>query len=274
MKLENIKKFAKDNALITLDISFTARVGHVGSALSISDLVAVLYADRLNINLKNLDKSDRDRFILSKGHAAAALYASLYKKGIITKKILSTFARDNGGLCEHPEIKDRGIEMTSGSLGHGLGFGAGIAWGLKLSHLSSPHVFVLISDGEMGEGSVWEAALFASRMKLDNLTVVVDYNGWQCFGYSEEITGLDPLASKWKSFGFVVRSIDGHNIEQINNSYHEVPFIKTKPSVIIAKTISGHGIKEIEDKLEGHYKVFNKQEYQKARQDLESSNYD
>ena len=315
--MTKLKEFAKENALLTLDISYRAKVGHVGSALSISDLVSVLYADRLNISPNNLNASNRDRFILSKGHAAVALYAALFQKEILSEKQLDTFVRDEGGLCEHPEIKDPGIEMTSGSLGHGLAFGAGIAWGLKLGRLSQddknfldpqlvcekelshhrqktrslempfdntqdkrsakilsthkpdPHVFVLISDGECGEGSTWEAALFASRMMLDNLTVIIDNNGWQCFGQTERITHLRPLAAKWRAFGFAVRKIDGHNISEIQKAYQEVPFSESKPSVIIANTVSGHGVSQIEDQLEGHYKVFNEDEYTKARSEIE-----
>ncbi len=230
MMKKNIQKFCHEVALTSLDISYHAHTGHIGSALSISDLVAVLYAGRLDVK--------KDRFILSKGHAAAALYSVLYHKKIMGKKLIDSFGADTGGLCEHPEMKDPGIEMTSGSLGHGLAFASGIALGYKKINKKPPHVFVLISDGECGEGSVWEAAIFASRMKLDNLTVIVDYNKWQCFGASSEITPLEPFAKKWQSFGFSVHTIDGHNIEEINKTYHRIPFEKDAPSVIIANTVS------------------------------------
>ena len=295
---KQVRKNSYQVAKTILDISFNAHTGHIGSALSISDLVSVLYFSRLNINKGdwgnkgNTGKNDlRDRFILSKGHAAAALYSALYHKGIISKRELESFGMNDGGLCEHPEIFTPGVEMTSGSLGHGLAFGAGIAWGLKLVknleikvqssekkrtslfklNNRKPHVFVLISDGECGEGSVWEAALFAGRMKLDNLTVILDYNGWQCFGEMETITHLQPLTAKWRAFGFTVREIDGHNLKQIYRVYREVPFESGKPSIIIAKTVSGHGVKSIENKLEGHFKVFSEAEYLEALRNIKYS---
>jgi transketolase len=310
MSTYELKKLALEVALSTLGISYRKKIGHVGSSMAISDLLSVLYFDRLNITRQNLNDMARDRFILSKGHAAAALYAVLHKKGILSAAQFESFA-ENGGLCEHPEIKTPGVEMTSGSLGHGLAFGAGIAWGLmklydaevanknldpssvslakkapvkKSSHsrsqseaglnfISSPHrkvpqVYVLISDGECGEGSVWEAALFASRMKLDNLTVILDNDGWQCFGETEKITHLAPLAAKWRAFGFAVAEVDGHNIREIQKTFRDLPVKPGHPTMIIADTKSGHGIPSIEDKLIGHYHVFSQTEYADAVAEL------
>jgi transketolase len=315
MRISELKTIAGEIALQTLDISYQKKVGHVGSALSISDLLTVLYFDRMNISKNNLKDMLRDRFILSKGHAAASLYSVLNLKGILSQKQFQSFT-ENGGLCEHPEIKTPGIEMTSGSLGHGLAFGAGIAWGLKklffydaevanknldpssvslakkglfnpssksrsqseagLNFISSPHrkipnVYILISDGECGEGSVWEAALFASRMKLGNLTVILDYNGWQCFGETEKITHLKPLTAKWRAFGFQTIEIDGHNIKQIKTVLENKSDTPNRPTIIIAHTKSGHGVPLIENQLIGHYQVFGKSEYEKARLELQRS---
>lgn len=284
-----LTRIARDVALSVLDISFRNKIGHVGSALSVSDLLTVLYFDRLNISANNVNSPKRDRFILSKGHAATALYAVLFHKGILTKKQFNGYGTD-GGLCEHPEIRDPGVEMTTGSLGHGLAYGAGIALGLKkiydlgikiidkknsklmrqsliINRKSLPHVYVLISDGECGEGSVWEAALFAARMKLDNLTVILDYNRWQCFGRSDVITPLRPVTDKWRSFGWNTVETDGHDIRKIRKA-----FIAGNPSgqprIVIAHTISGHGVPLIENRLTGHYKVFDRQEYETARKIL------
>lgn len=291
ISIQKLTSIAHQVSRTVLDISYLKHVSHIGSALSISDILTVLYFSRLHINSKTLLSENRDRFILSKGHAGAALYAVLYKRGILSKKQLLSFS-DNEGLCEHPEITTPGVEMTSGSLGYGVGYGAGIAWGLSKkmnSELrienreknklkirnsqftiqnSSPHVFVLISDGECGEGSVWEAALFAGRMHLDNLTVILDYNGWQCFGKSEEITRLTPIVAKWRSFGFATKIIDGHNIEEMQKAFKNLPIKKGKPSILIARTKSGHGIPLIENKLEGHFHFFTESEYRKAQRNL------
>lgn len=266
--MTNIKKIAKEIALLTLEISYYGKTGHIGSALSISDILSVLYFKHMNISKSNLNRNDRDRFILSKGHAVAALYAALYKKGILSKKKLYSFGKD-GGLCEHPEIKDPGIEMSTGSLGHGLAFGVGIALGQKLSKQKSK-TFVLVSDGECDEGSIWEAALLAPNLYLDNLIVFVDYNKWQCFGSVEEVLSFGSFFDKWKAFGWEVKEIDGHDLMQIDNVLKEVPFSSGKPNLILANTISGKGIKLIENQLIGHYKIFTEQEYLSAREELES----
>ena len=261
-----LKKLAREVALLTLDISYRAKTGHVGSALSISDILTVLYFSKLNITLSLLKSDMRDRFILSKGHATAALYAVLYKKKIITRQQLYSFGQSEG-LCEHPEITQVGIEMTTGSLGHGLAFGVGIAKGLKMKKLK-PQVYVLISDGECGEGSVWEAALLAPRLELDNLVVILDYNKWQCFGKVAQITVLEPLVGKWKAFGWNVIEVDGHSISQLKKIFSKLPLKNRKPTIVIAHTVSGKGVSLIEDQLIGHYKVFSDDEYIQARKEL------
>jgi transketolase len=294
LTLKQLKFKCAETAHLILDISHKAGTGHVGSALSISDLLTVLYNTRLNNAKSGWDGKNilRDRFILSKGHAGAALYAVLFQNKTLSKAEIMSFGADESGLCEHPEVFTQGVEMTSGSLGHGLAYAAGIAVGLKKMlreaggshqqkvpasrkiHNSSmmipdanPHVFVLISDGECGEGSVWEAAMFASRMKLDNLTVILDDNGWQCFGKTRDITGLKPAAAKWKSFGWETENIDGHNLHQIRSAYQKRNK-PGKPKIIIAKTVSGNGIPAIENQLSGHYKVFTDLEYTGAKMSL------
>jgi len=258
---------ARDVRLCILDCSFNAHTGHVGSALSIADILTTLYFTHLNVTSKNITSPARDRFILSKGHAAAALYAVLYTRGIIQKKQFDSFGMDRGGLCEHPEQMVAGVEMTSGSLGHGMGFAIGIALGLKKKRMRAS-VSVLISDGECGEGSVWEAALLAPRLGLDNLTVIVDYNRWQCFGALDEITHIEPFGAKWKSFGWAVQEVNGHDLFAMQKLFKALPFEKGKPNVIIAHTIMGKGIALIEHKHDGHFHVFSKPEYETARREL------
>jgi transketolase len=263
MKLSELTKVAKDIALLTLEVSYLGKTGHVGSALSISDLLTGVYFSVMNISKTTLTNMHRDRFILSKGHAAAALYAVLYKKGILTKKQFFSFGQDEGGLCEHPDIADPGIEMSTGSLGHGLPFSVGIALGLK-KHRSMGNVYVLISDGECSEGSIWEAALLAGKGELDNLVVLLDYNRWQCF----DKASLDPVSAKWEAFGWDVQEIDGHDMKAIVQALKNTTKKKGKPHIIVAHTVSGKGISLIEDTLLGHYKVFAKDEYESAREEL------
>lgn len=266
-----LSRFANDVAVLLLDISYNAKTGHVGSALSVSDIIAVLYGRHMRIHLKNLRAESRNRFILSKGHAAAALYSALFHSGIISRRMLETFGHD-GGLCEHPEISDKGVEMSTGSLGHGLPFGAGIALGLKMRKLRG-RVFVLISDGECGEGSVWEGAMFSAKHKLDNLCVIVDYNGWQCFGRTKDVQQLEPFTQKWRTFGWDVKEINGHDCKDIDRVISAVPFSKYKPSVIVAHTVSGKRIPLLENKLAGHYHMFSETEYKEARQQLLKAEY-
>lgn len=266
ISVKRLEKTAKEVALLTLKISYLAKTGHVGSALSISDILTVLYFSYLNVTKATTKLKKRDRFILSKGHAAASLYAVLYKRGVLTKKQLLSFGQ-NGGLCEHPEIQDPGIELSTGSLGHGLAFGIGAALAQKMERHKSRTV-VLISDGECDEGSVWESALLASRFQLSNLTVIIDYNKWQCFGRVDDVTIIEPLRKKWDSFGWDVIETDGHDVSEISRNLFSIPK-GTKPSLVIAHTVSGKRIPLIEDKLAGHYKVFSQEEYRDAYKQLQ-----
>lgn len=265
---KNLEKLAKDIALLVLDISYKAKTGHVGSALSISDILTVLYFSVMNIGKSNLKSPNRDIFILSKGHAAAALYAVLFKKDILSEKEIDSFGEDRG-LCEHPEIKTPGVEMTTGSLGHGLAFGIGMALAQKKLK-SNAKTFVLISDGECNEGSTWEAALLAPMLKLDNLTVIIDYDMWQCFGKVSEIINLEPFLKKWSAFGWKVTEVQGHKINEIKNCFESLPIKERSPNLILAHTISGRGVSAIEDQLIGHFKVFTEDEYKIARLELKN----
>ena len=254
-----------------LEISFKAKVGHIGSSISIADILTVLYLHTLKVNPKKPYDSKRDRFILSKGHAAAALYCVLHKKGFFGKDKLLTFCAEGGVFGSHPvhDIK-LGIELSTGSLGHGLSVGAGLALGLKKNNgIKIPRVFVMLSDAEMNEGSVWEAVMFAAHHNLDNLIAIVDDNNYQAFGKAQDVIKMQPLDKRFSSFDWVSKVIDGHNIQEIINSFDSLPFRKNAPSVIIAKTKTAKGISFLENKQEAHYFPLSEEQYKKAVDDIE-----
>jgi transketolase len=247
-----------------IKMKYESQEGHLGSALSCVDILNVLYFKAMSIDPKHPLNESRDRFILSKGHAASALYAVLAQKGFFEEKLLDTYCKNGSKLAGHC-IKGSlpGVEVSSGALGHGLPMGEGIALAGKNDD-KNYRVFVLMSDGECDEGTTWEAALFASHHKLDNLAVIIDYNKWQAFGRTNEVLNLEPLAEKWQAFGWSVKEIDGHNFAEIESALSAVPLEKGKPSVIIANTIKCKGIPALEDKLESHYKHLTKEDYEKS----------
>ena len=252
-----------------LKMAFEARASHIGSSLSEVDILTVLYFKILSIDPKNPWFDDRDRFILSKGHGVAALYATLSQKGFFPENILDTYCKEGGKLPGHSTRNCApGVEVSTGSLGHGLPMGAGMALAGKRDK-KNYRVFVLMSDGECDEGTTWEAALFASHHGLDNLIVIIDYNKLQAFGRTNEVLNLEPLKEKWQSFGWKVKEINGHNFSEIENTLSRIPFEKTKPSLIIANTVKGKGISFMEDKLEWHYKNLTQEDYGKALKELE-----
>lgn len=272
INLKKLKEMIRDVKKDILTISFQANTGHIGSALSIAEILSVLYLYILNINPKDRFYSLRDRFILSKGHAAVALYAVLYRIGFISKKQLMTYCKDNGLFGTHPERNLKyGIEVSTGSLGHGLSIGIGIALGLrKMKNMNNqiPKVYVLISDAELNEGSTWEAIMFASHHKLDNLIIIVDDNGMQAFGKTSEIINLQPICDKFKTFGWGTVMVDGHNIEVLLKAFKYIPILKEKPTVIITKTKIGNGISFMENKLDWHYLSLNKELYKHALKEI------
>ena len=238
-----------------LQMVHDAKASHVGSCLSAADVLAVLYANVLRARPDRPDWPDRDRFILSKGHAAAALYAVLAERGFVPEEWLSTYCQDGSKLAGHATSHGvPGVDVSTGSLGHGLSIGCGMALAGKRD--GRPYrVFVLMSDGECQEGSVWEAALFAPHHRLDNLVAIVDYNRIQSFGAVKEVLALDPLADKWRAFGWAARDIDGHDCRQIEEALSSVPFEAGKPTIIIAHTTKGKGVSFMENQLAWHYKA-------------------
>jgi len=238
-----------------LKIIESARRGHIGSALSIVEILRVLYEDILKIDPKNPKWDARDRFILSKGHGCLSLYVVLAEKGFFPKDKLATFCEFDSILGGHPDAgKVPGVEASTGSLGHGLPIGAGIALSAKIDKKDF-RTFVLMGDGECNEGSVWETALFAAKYKLSNLTAIIDYNKMQCFGNTCEVLELEPFAEKWKSFGFEVHEVDGHDVLALRKELSAVPFKKNKPSMLICHTLKGKGIKKLESNADWHHKA-------------------
>jgi len=267
-EIEEYVKLAKQIRKQTLDMVHRTGSGHIGTALSIVEILVALYFKCLNVYPEDPERTDRDRFILSKGHGCASLYATLTQKGFLSMEVLDGYALDGGTLEQHPTRDvNKGIEVSTGSLGHGLSIGCGMA--LSAKHDESKHrIFALMSDGEMDEGSVWEAVMFASHHKLDNLIAIVDYNKLQALGKTNEVLNLEPLAQKWDSFGWATQEIDGHNFEQIISTLGKIPFEQNKPSVIIAHTVKGKGISFMENKVLWHYRCPDEAEYTKALKEL------
>lgn len=246
-----------------------AKASHVGSGLSCSEVLAILFLGKvLKYDIKNPGWGGRDRFILSKGHASAALYATLAHAGFFPVSDLDDYYQDGSRMPGHP-VKGclPGVEVSTGSLGHGLGLGAGIATALMLDKKPN-RVFVLMSDGELDEGSVWEAILFAGAKKLENLIAIIDYNKLQSFGRVKEVLDLEPMEEKFRSFGWEVRRVDGNSIPELQALFNSDFLASNKPKIIIADTIKGHGVSFMQDKLEWHYKSPSDSEYKMAMEEL------
>lgn len=228
----------------------------------------VLYYKILNINPKNPSGIQRDKFILSKGHACASLYAVLAEREFFASQLLDNYCLDGSFLPGYVTLGCvPGIEASTGSLGHGLAIGMGLSMA-DIYDKNNFKTYVLLGDGECNEGSVWETAMLASKQKSDNLIAIIDFNKWQCFGRSEEVSGLLPLKEKWEAFGWAVQEVDGHNIEELITVFNQVPFVSGKPSAIVAHTTKGKGISFMEDKLEWHYNYANEEEYKLASEEL------
>jgi len=228
--------------------------GHVGSAFSLVEMLRVLYDEVLRYDPKNPRWPERDRFILSKGHGCLALYVLLAEKGFFPEEELWKFCKADGILGGHPEAgKIPGVEASTGSLGHGLPIGVGMALAARMDG-ARHRVFVVASDGESNEGSLWEAALCAAKHRLSNLTVLVDYNKQQSYSTTYEVLDLEPFAAKWRAFGFAVEEVDGHSVDALRAALRRVPFDPGRPSAIICHTIKGKGVSFVENNLAWHHK--------------------
>lgn len=254
---------------LALQMVARAKASHIGGALSMADLLAVLYADVLNVRPKDPSWGDRDRFILSKGHSCTALYAALALKGFFPVEELITYGQDGARLMSHISHHLPGVEFSTGSLGHGLPFGCGKALAAKRTG-ADWRTFVMLSDGELDEGSNWEAILFAPQHKLDNLVAIVDYNKIQSLGSVADVMELDPLADKFRAFRWGVKEIDGHNHKAIHEALSTLPLEPGKPSCLIAHTIKGKGVDFMENNLQWHYSSPKPDELADALRQLET----
>jgi len=251
-----------------IEMSHAAGTPHLGSALSCVDILVAAYWKAVRINPADPTNPLRDRFILSKGHAATALYATLAARGFFPENWLDSFARHGSPLAEQPSPGCApGVELATGSLGHGLPVGSGMALAGKIQNRNY-RVYVVMSDGECNEGTVWEAALFAPANKLDNLVVIIDYNKWQATGRSNEIMNLPSLRDKWAAFGWEASEIDGNDISAVVEALNKVPENGGKPVAIIAHTVKGRGVSFMQDDNNWHYRIPDEKEVQAAKKEL------
>lgn len=265
---KELRKIANDVRIDIIHEVYSAKSGHPGGALSIADILTVLYFNQMNINPEMPESNLRDRLVLSKGHASAALYAVLAERGFINKEDLKTFRKLGSNLQGHPDMeKVPGVDMSTGSLGQGLSIANGMAIASKMDNLGC-RVYCILGDGEIEEGQIWEAAMTSNKYKLDNLCVILDNNGLQIDGKVEEVKALDCLYSKWESFGFNVIPCDGHNIDMLIDSFEKARQTKEKPSIIIARTVKGKGVPFMENKAEWHGKAPNDEQYERAMKAL------
>ncbi len=252
-KISDVAAFATAIRADALKMVGRAKASHIGSALSIADIVAILYGQVLALDPQNPEWPDRDRFILSKGHACVAIYAALANRGFIPHEALETYGNDGSTLMAHISHKVAGVEFSTGALGHGLSFGVGKALAAKRQH-ASWRTFVLMSDGEMGEGSNWEALMFAAHHKLNNLCAIIDYNKLQSLGTVEDTVALEPLRGKLEAFGWAVCEVDGHDHAALSLALDFTQRREEKPTVVIAHTIKGKGVPFMENQVAWHYR--------------------
>jgi transketolase len=261
----NAYAFARGIRRIVLEQSMRAGVGHIGSALSIADIVAALYADILAT--ADPDSHDRDRFVLSKGHASLAVYAALYLREWLTMDELSTYCANGTRLGTHPEAGVRGVDFATGSLGHGLSLATGSALAGRLQ-ASKRRAYCLLSDAECNEGSVWEAVMFAAHHRLSNLVAIVDLNGQQALGYTKDVLDLSPMAGRWRAFGWDVHEVDGHDVVAISDTIRALDFESGPPHVLVAHTVFGKGVSFMEHSIEWHYLPMTEGQFERAMNEV------
>lgn len=251
-----------------IDMIMKSGGGHIGGDMSVMDILVTLYFNQMNISPRKVDDPDRDRFVLSKGHSVEAYYAVLAAKGFLDiEDIKNNYSKFGSKYIGHPNNRLPGIEMNSGSLGHGLPVCVGMALAGKMDQKNF-RVYTVMGDGELAEGSVWEAAMAASHYKLDNLCAIIDRNRLQISGNTEDIMAHEDLMKRWQCFGWYVFNIDGHNYKELNQAFHNARMMKGRPTVIIANTIKGYGSPVMEDKAEWHHTLPTQEEYEQIIKDF------
>ncbi len=266
--MNNLKAKSFELRKDVLDMIYRAKTGHIGGDFSVMDILVTLYYDEMNISPELAEEKDRDYFILSKGHSVESLYAVLADRGFFGKEELLTFSQFNSIYIGHPNNKVKGIEMNSGSLGHGLSVCVGMALGSRANKTNN-RVYTVMGDGELAEGSVWEGAMAAGHYKLDNLCAIVDRNRLQISGSTEEVMAQDSQDERWASFGWNVIHAEGNNINSLKEAFALARETKGKPTVVIADTIKGFGVSFMEDSAQWHHKVPSAEEYAQAMEELE-----
>ena len=269
MDFRELSKLAYDLRKDTVDMIVAGKGGHIGGDMSVMETLVTLYFDQMNISPENMDDPDRDKFVMSKGHSVEAYYAVLAKKGFLDKDdVIANFSKFGSKYIGHPNNKLPGIEMNSGSLGHGLPVCVGMALAGKMNHQDC-RVYTVMGDGELAEGSVWEGAMAGSHYKLDNLCAVVDRNRLQISGNTEDVMAHDDLHERFASFGWhVIDVADGNDIDQLKVAFDEAKETKGKPTVLIANTIKGKGSSVMENKANWHHKVPSEEELAQIKKDL------
>ena len=266
--IEELQEIAKKIRRGIIQPVYSGQSGHPGGSLSITDIMAVLYFYEMNINPQNPKDENRDRLVLSKGHCAPALYSALANRGFFDVEELQTLRNIESRLQGHPDMKKiPGVDMTTGSLGQGLSAANGMAIAGKLDN-KEYRVYCILGDGEIEEGQIWEAAMASSKYKLDNLCVVVDNNNLQIDGTIEEVMSSYPIDEKFRSFGFQVINIDGHNIQEIIDAFDVARNVKEKPTCIVAKTVKGKGVSFMENQVGWHGKAPNEEQYRQAMEEI------
>ena len=268
-KTEELYKVSKNLRIKILEMVFKAKGGHIGGCFSVIDLLVNIYSNFLKYDVHNPECNDRDYLFLSKGHCCIALYVTLFQFGFIDQKTLDTYSVNGGSLGGHPKRGDApGIEATTGSLGHGLGLGNGVALSSKIAKKENK-VFVVMSDGEMNEGSIWESAMFASQHDLNNLFVILDNNNQISLDSLDNILSIEPIDKKFESFGWNVKRVNGHDHKEIYSAIVELNKKKNKPNIIVADTIKGKGVSFMERVTKWHYRGPNDNEYADALKELQ-----
>lgn len=269
-KLQELRLLAAEIRKREIEIIYKARAGHTGGSLSSTDMLTALYFHVMNIDPKQPAMPDRDRFIMSKGHSVESLYCVLAKAGFFEDAWLETFSCYQSKLAGHPTRKVPGVEMNTGALGHGLPAGVGMAIAAKMDK-KDYYTFVMMGDGEQGEGSIYEAAMSASHYKLDNLVAIIDRNHLQISGNTEDVMSLEPMRARWEAFGWDVYEIDGNDMQAILETYEALKLVKGKPHLIISHTIKGKGISYMENVAKWHHGVPTDEEYAIALKELDQA---
>lgn len=269
MTIRELELQAIETRRSLLTMIYTAKSGHTGGSLSSADIMTALYFEILKLDPKNPSWEGRDRFVLSKGHCVEGYLASLAERGFFPMEELSTFCQYKSRLIGHPNNKIPGVEMNTGALGHGLSIATGMAIGLKKDKKDN-RVFVLMGDGEQGEGSVWEAAMAASHYHLDNLVCIIDRNHLQISGTTEQVMNLEPLHERWRAFGWSVTEIDGNNMQEVVDVLKRAPLEHGKPSLILAYTVKGKGVREMENIAKWHHGIPDDALFASAMQQLDA----